>query len=162
MKARLLLLFFLAVMSLVRSAEHSGAAHQASASPRAEILFNGATNILFSQLVVLEPRRFFWEPERYSDYTTVTNKFSVTNTGAVKRLISEIKLKPKDGPCECLHWREALFLGPKGPVRVEFCDHCFDVYMGKRICGSFFMPKGFYAEFERLARQQNWGYVGEP
>lgn len=162
MKAKLRLLFFVAFMWLVGSTEHSGAANQASASPHSEILFNGTTNILFSQLVVLEPRRFFWEPERFSDYTTVTNKFSVTNTGAVKRLIFEIKLKPKGGPCECLHWREALFLGPKGPVRVEFCDHCFDVYMGKRICGFYFMPKGFYAEFQRLAQQQNWGYVDAP
>lgn len=106
---------------------------------KAEARFRGVTNIVFKQVI--------------ESPTNHLQTLTVNDTKVVEHLLSTIRLTGA-GPCYCEHTLEAVFQGQSGSVRVSICGHCFNLKDERH--GYYVMPREFYEEFKRLAKERGW------
>jgi len=99
------------------------------------------TNIVFT--------RFVYEKDHQ-------NRFVISDPKAVGKLISSMRLKPGVALRD-EHSYGATFQGSSGETSVSLCPRCFTIHgQDSSRIRTYEMPKDFYAEFRRLARQHGW------
>lgn len=121
-------------------------------------LFLGTTNIVITDT---DPHDTEWYAAlRSTNHSfTLTNvapvHFTVSNPTKIQQLLDTLQLRGKD-PCACgPHYFEATFHKAEGPVRVSFCNHCFDLYTSPTNgapseCLNYHVPPRFFAVFREL------------
>jgi hypothetical protein len=127
------------------------AAEDKSPSPGLEASIKAATNIVFRQWAV-------------GPKGTKAQEFTVTDAAQVRRLTSVVRLGAEpESSCEFL--QQAWFQSPSGIVIVQFNEHYFVVAEPPSPKGysqhTYRMPKEFYAQFCKLAKEQPW-HAGKP
>lgn len=114
--------------------------------------FQNVTNIVFRQFTKLETNKLGQEIPKWK-------QFAVSDPKEIRRLVASLHLVvPETVAPSDEHLDEALFEKSSGEVRVSFCHICFNIIESERPYKHrhYTMPKQFFDEFQRLARQRGW------
>jgi hypothetical protein len=122
-----------------------------SQAPGFEASIRAATNIVFRQFALGQENKK-WQV------------FGVSHPREVRRLTSSVHLGVETGN-RCEFIQQAKFQGPSGTVEVLFNEHYFVVVDQPDPKAysqhTYQMPKEFYEQFDKLAKQHPW-HVEKP
>jgi hypothetical protein len=122
-------------------------------SPNAEASIRAATNIVFRKINVLETNKVTGLASRG------WKEFTVSDPSEVRHLASSVHLGvERDNQYEFVY--QVAFQGPAGSIEVQLSKNDFVVVESPNPNAykdhTYPMPKEFYAEFRKLAREQHW------
>ena len=120
--------------------------------PAGASTFQNVTNIVFREFIGLERNKLGQEIPKWK-------QFAVSAPKEIRRLVASLRLVvPETVAPSDEHLDEALFEKSSGEVRVSFCHICFNIIESERPYKHrhYTMPKQFFDEFQRLARQRGW------
>ena len=113
--------------------------------------FQNATNIVFREFTGLGTNNLGQEIPRWK-------QFAVSDPKEIHQFVSSLHLVPGSMEPNIEYVDEALFEQPSGTIRVSFSHGSFNIVESEHPYKNRYypMPKEFFNEFQRLARQHGW------